>query len=342
MAQYQWSGAGGDDSWGTAGNWTNDTSPAASYTGRVLFATTDLGGTNVLEADRLIAGTANNLAQGLHVVTLSDERTLGHTTDLDGHTLTLNGGTLLVGKGGSNSLAVIRNGTLRLGDTIAASLHVGNKDAKTASGGLTNYSRLAFSGVFDAKALTDLLVGRQPVGNMALADGGVDGALDLTNAAIRSGSAGNSLYVAGNLGVGWSGGDTYDPGCIGYLMLPPSLTNINVGTAYIGFARDALGILDLGPGSSLSNFTVRGDFYLASNSGRGRILNLPAGVNWTIGSPSASKIMRVGTYEHDSKGSARRASTGELAVVSGRFTAYLKSLSVGVNYAGNAGNAYGS
>ena len=58
LAQYQWSGAGGNDSWGTAANWTNSAVPPTDLTGWVRFYRADLGQPNVADVSRRIAGPA--------------------------------------------------------------------------------------------------------------------------------------------------------------------------------------------------------------------------------------------------------------------------------------------
>lgn len=332
-AQIQWTGAGSDDSWGTAENWAAQTVPPTPYSGSIQFAIDDLGNTSRLDADRVIAGTEGKLTQGLHVNPASAPGGTGHTLELETHTLTLNGGSLQVGYNASNAVLTIRNGMLCLGDSTAIDLFVG---AGTLSSGFFPGNRLTLDDVvLDTTRTRTIAVGRSINGSRSW-----QGVLDLCHAVITAGGRPDTLALEGDLQVGSGYASQASPRTVGELLLPTSLRAIEVRDLYVGYERYNTGIIDFGAGSLLTNLTVRRNLYLSSGAGcgEGYLINQPAGIGVTVGTPAAPGSVRIAW--HDSWASNYDI-TGRLAVVEGRFTAHLSELIIGWHKGSNEGKPHG-
>lgn len=329
-AQHAWNGTGGDDSWGTAGNWTPSSVPATNYaSSKITFSITDLGNINVLETNRVITGTAGNTSHGLHYNINASDQSAAHTTDLNGFTLLLDGGTLQVGHNASNSVVVITNGTLQLGGATKTDVWIGR--LTTSSPSYTG-AVLTVHGTLNVSNVGYLVVGKNDYGNGRSAQG----ELYLQNTTIMNGGISNRLYLANWLSVGTSDGNGAGPGIIGILKLPASLTDVNVQDIRVGQGRDAFGELDFGSGSSLTNLIARRHFYLASDSGRAQILNLPTNIAISVGSVGSPGTLQIGHYQYGPAAS-RRTIVGNLAVTGGLFRAYFSTVVVGQHLGGNDG-----
>jgi len=329
---YVWSGAGGDDSWGTDANWEGDTAPAASFMGQASFSTNDAGGINTVEQNRTITGTLGSLTEGLFYNIGGGGTNLDHTTDLDGNTLVLNGGSLQVGYDTTNSSAIIQNGTLRLGETAATDIYVGV--AKGATVWRTN-NHLRVTGAIDAANLRNVRVGYNGYGNGP----GAHGRIDWSGATIRSGSDINTLRLSGDLDVCIGGGALVPRNYRGELLLPASLESLDVRDLRVGYDRSSLGTLDFGTGSALTNLAVRGDFRLSDASGRGEIVNLPENLDITVGTTGGASSMNIAWYHYSAYDV--NTTTATLAPVGGHFVGRLAELYVGFNYSGNTGDQTG-
>lgn len=331
VGQFVWSGAGVDDSWGTGENWEGVVAPSVEYNGSIVFTNAGWDTPNRIETDRRIYGTAQHAEFGLHYVIDSVDSATGapaaHTTDLANATLVLDGGQLLVGINRSNSAARILGGTLQVGDSARTDIRVGVNTEKLFLPGI---SRLQIEGVLNAYNLGNLDMGLHLPGNGDGKDGGV---VDFRQAAILSPEGTNTLTVNGNLAVAaGSGGPNTPSGTVtGRLYLPSTLESLHVkGDFLLGRERRRKGLLDFGGNSALTNFTVEGNFTVSSD-GNGIITNLPSGVSVTVGKPGVPKSMVVGWHRYDSKG----GSEAELILENGRFTAWLDSLTIGLQFHGN-------
>jgi len=326
-AQYQWSGAGGNDSWGTAANWTNNAAPPTNLTGWIRFYRADLGQPNMLDTNRSIAGPALSTACGLFY-NPNWSVTGTRTTDLNGTELILDGGSLQVGFNTSNSQAVIRNGTLRIGGAAATDIHVG---VNTLSSNLFGRSSLTFQGTLNLTNLSSLNVGRHTAGN---AWGNRGGTLTLSNATINSGLGPNSLKASGGIFVGANNGSPTEL-VLGRLFLPASLRNVDAGSVMLGYERYGSGMIDFGAGSQLTNFTCRGTLWYAYDAD-GYFVHMPTGITFRVGQPGVPADMWVACQQYS--GFYR---TGELSIVRGRFIGYLNSLYIGNMPSGNGPNTSG-
>lgn len=331
--QYQWSGAGADDSWGTAGNWTNNAVPPLVYTGAIVFTTTDLGGTNTLETGRTVAGAIGSLTRGLRYNIGAANTNLAHTTDLGGNTLALNGGTLQVGYDTNNSVVTIQNGTLQFGGVTQADVYVGVAALPISTSWQTG-NVLRVTAAIDATNLQSISVARNSYGNGPAAHG----RLDLSGAAIRSGADADALRLNGDLSVGYTpagapGLPRYNEG---FVLLPPSLKKLDVRDLRLGSGPSSYGTLDFGSGSALTNLTVRGNFGLSDNSGQGFVLNFPSNVVFTVGTNNGLSTMRIGFFTQTGAG-VQNNTTGSLALIKGQFIGRLGELTVGYNESGNVG-----
>ena len=325
FAQYQWTGTGADNSWGTSANWVSNDVPPVNFTGSILFKQSGRSKPNVLNASRTISGSAGSAAYGLFYNVNSPIAGI-HTTDLNSTTLTLKGGTLQVGYNTSNSHAVIKNGVLQLGDlSTRTDIYVGYNNVSSNLGGI---STLKIQATLNMTNIGSINVGRHVAGN---AYGNRGGTLDLSTASINSSLGPNSLYAPLGLFVGANSGSPTDV-TMGKLFLPPSLKNIDVGSLSLGYERNANGTIDFGIGSSLTNFICRGNLYLAYD-GYGQFINMPTGVTFQIGTPSSRASIYVGCHQYS--GTFR---TGVLSVVKGIFKGYLQNLYIGEMPTGNAPN----
>ena len=327
-AQYQWSGAGAGDSWGTAGNWTNNAVPPTNLTGWIRFRQAGWSTPNLLDAGRTIAGSAGSAANGLFYnvnVALSGV----HTTDLSGTELILDGGSLQVGYNTSNSHAVIRNGTLRIGGAVnRTDIQVG---VNTVSSNLSGTSSLIIQGNLNLTNLGVLAVGRHLPGN---AWGNRGGTLDLRGATVNSGLGANTIKAGTGIYVGANNGSPMAP-VVGRLLLPSTVRQIDAGTIVLGYERYGNGSIDFGAGSALTNLLCRGDLWLAHDAD-GQFINLPAGVAFQVGMPGIPASLYVANQQYS--GGFR---TGRLEVVNGRFTGYLNNLIIGRQPGGNSPNTSG-
>lgn len=325
---YEWTGAGGDDSWGTANNWTNNAVPAAVFTGRVAFVAADLGGTNKLETGRTVVGTVGSLTQGLRYNIGAANTNLTHTTDLDGNTLVLNGGSLQVGYGTNNSSVVIQNGTLQLGGLVAADVYVGVVVSSTS---WFTGNALRVTATINATNLQSIFVARNSSGN----DPAVHGHLDLSGATIRSGADADVLRLKGDLWVGYGGGALAGRYYKGTVLLPASLKSLDVRDLFVGHDRSSIGTLDFGSGSALTNLNVRGNFGLSDWTGQGFLLNLPSNIVFTVGTNSGLNTFVMAHMVNSSL--FQNTTTGTLVLTKGRFIGRLSDLTLGYNASGNPG-----
>jgi len=334
--QYQWSGgAGSDESWGTAANWTNSAVPPALFTGRIAFTNLDLGSTNVMESDRTISGPSMNASYGLiGNVNGPAGITLGHVIDLNGNVLTLNGGTVQVGRNASNSLVEIRNGTLKMGDSNRVDVYIGYMTVDKAC----SNARWVVSGTVNATNLGSIIISRNAIGNTTYTT--PQGVFDLSGATINRGATPNALYLFSDLMIGWNSGDTPGANPFGRLLLPASLRQLDVRDLILGYLRDGYGTLDFGSSSSLTGLTVRGNLSLARESARGQLVNLPPNVAIRVGSPGAPGVLHIGTYQYN-PAPTRQDIAFTWVPTGGTFNAYLSQLVVGRHFGGNAGTAYG-
>ena len=332
-AQVEWTGAGADDSWGTADNWATLTVPPTPYTGRILFTTNDLGNTSQLEADRTITGTASGISQGLHVNLTGATGDAGHNLDLNDKTLTLNGGSLQVGYNASNSVMLIHNGTLNLGGPLATDLFVGV--GNVPSGFFPGSALTIDTATLDTAKAGTMAIGRSINGSRSW-----QGLLDLRGATIRAGERPDTLALSGDLLVGTGYASQSSPRTIGQVLFPAALKSIEARDFFVGYDRNNTGIIDFGTTSQLTNLTVRRNFYLSCGAGSGEsyLQNMPTNVNITVGTANAPGV--VWLAQHDGWDAINHI-TGKLSVVSARFTAHLSDLSIGRHKGSNQGNPHG-
>lgn len=327
QTQFKWSGAGANDFWSTAANWTNLAAPPAVYNGLIVFGNEDAGNVSMLDQDRTINALyfTNNFAMNTFAP--------AHTLNLNGYTLTMANGDLRVGYNATNCKVAIQNGTLALGSGASANLIVGFQSGWTAA--MTG-SWLTVSGTLAANQVNNFWVARQTGGNTY----GTEALLDLSAATITGPLGVNRLKTDGLFCVGYSSGDCTSPtGNVGYLKLPAALTELDVGSFVLGAYRDSIGTIEVGAGSSLTSVTARGNLFLiSSDSGIGQFVNWPtSGVSWTVGSPGAPAFMRMGHFQYAGP-SGRYTITGRFAVANASFSGWLGTLCVGKHEGGNNGN----
>jgi hypothetical protein len=326
QTQFKWSGAGGNDFWNTAGNWTNLAAPPAFYSGLVVFGNEDVGNVSVLDQNRSVDALyfTNNFA--------TNTVAPSHTLNLNTYTLTVANGELRVGYNTTNCKVAVQNGTLALGSGTPANLVVGFQSG--ASQAMTG-SWLTVNGTLAANAVSNFLVARQTGGNQY----GTEALLDLSAASITGPLGPNRLYADGLFCVAYSSGGCMSPtGNVGYLKLPSSLIELNVGSFVLGAFRDSLGTIEMGGASSLTSVTARGSLFLiSSDSGIGKFENWPtSGVSWSVGSPAAPAFMRMGHFQHLGY-LGRNTITGSFSVANASFSGWLGTLCVGKNEGGNNG-----
>ncbi len=201
---WPWSGGGGDDAWGTAGNWLSNALPGDVDT--VLF-------TNV---DAVATGTVNNVVDanvvlaGLVYRSLAATPSSGHGTAIP-EGLRLTATNLTVGRANSTQSSVAEiSGAGELLVT-GGNVNVGNTNSSATQASILNLAALR---LFTATNLTDFYIGRDNrslaygilatanviqatslfVGNSGGAQNGIDGSyllLGQTNTLFL-----NNLYVA--------------------------------------------------------------------------------------------------------------------------------------------------
>jgi hypothetical protein len=227
-AQFQWSGAWADRSWATAGNWTNSAAPPALSSNRHLFASAGFGANN-MDQDRTLFGPSDSLTNGLHYRCPSVAG-LSHTTDLHGFTLKLDGGSLMVGQNSGTNSVVIANGTLQLGGSNRASLHVGYLDSSVTAV-FNNSNRLTVAATLESVRIGDLTAGYLVSGNSGRVPQGI---LDLTGATLTGPSGANSLKVEGAIRAGQSSTFGSTTSAWSQVLFPASLTSLEAGSLLVG------------------------------------------------------------------------------------------------------------
>jgi autotransporter-associated beta strand protein len=207
---WPWSGGGGDDAWGTAGNWLSNALPGDVDT--VLF-------TNL---DTVATGTVNNVVDSNYVLSALVYRPLaatpatGHGTAIpDGLRLTAT--NLTVGRANSTLSSVAElSGAGELLVT-GGSINVGNTNSTATQASILNLAALR---LFTATNLTDFYVGRD---NRSLAYG-----ILATNNVIQA----TSLHVA-NSGSAQNGATGNS-----YLLLGQTNT-LFLNNVYVGRAKSS-------------------------------------------------------------------------------------------------------
>ncbi len=333
QAQQRWNGAGGDDLWSNAGNWTNGTAPANPYNGTLIFGNEDAGNTHALDQNWVVRSLT--YSNGL-------PNRAAHTTDLGGNTLTISNGYLAagylngqntnhpVGTWLSNTVATITNGTLQLGTPGA----VANLYAGFAENGYTRISGTVFriAATVNATNLNNLYVGFQSYINYGYRV--YDELLDLRGAVVSSRGEADALILAGTLNVG-NGPYLYNGYGRGALLLPPELRKLEAGNIIVGAdgaGYDIYGKIDFGVGSQLRTVTATNAFRLGG-SGSGLLAHFPTGVTLTVGRPDAPGSLRVGAGVPFDQAGNRTV----LALSNGTLTAWLNDLRVGSALAYNYG-----
>jgi len=199
---------------------------------------------------------------------------------------------------------------------------------------MTNFAALTLTGNFTAY-LSELLIAN---GNV-YPDGACTGVLDLSQANVQIGDEPNKVKGLSLLQVG------YQTRAVGTLRLPSNITEISVGSLFLGQGsgyNKAQGFLDIGSNSQLNVLTATNGFYMSVKDGTGRIGyegvggfvdELPAGLAFTVGRPTANVPMQLAM----SRGGSAMPATGTLSVVNGSFLGYLSELQIGYNpaYYGN-------
>lgn len=218
-----WTGAGTTTSWATGANWSNSTGPNASQV--ALFGAggqipSPLVATNVLDANRTIAGLAYQPTTGNF-----------HVTDLNGFTLSVTGDLSSEYDSVNSGAAIVKNGALDVGQVDSlGSVSVGRR---TLGGG-------QYFGTLDLSAV-QTFAGHLDKMWIGVAEAGmVGGSLSLAQA---------NTFNVNSLRVGYSAIDTN----VG------AISTVTLGQSNTIFAEDVLiggrlsnGTVTMAPGATLA------------------------------------------------------------------------------------------
>lgn len=329
MAQVTWDGGSTPDhNWSTGGNWAGDAAPGNPYAGTLLFGNDGLG-TNVVGQN----WTVNSLIYSNSSLSGS------HVTDLGGNTLTIGNGQLCAGRSSSNTVVIIRNGTLQLGTAgTPADLYAGWENITVGGTPAMKGVSLTINSAINAVNLRHLAVTKDDDGGWPGA-GGCESVMDLSGASMTSDGVANKLKLSGNLTVGGPSGNWGAAGT-GTLKLPASLTEIDIGGSFVlgQGGTSGQGTIDFGAGSLLNKLTIAQDVSIGGLSGKGWLVNWPSGVAVKIGTSGTPVKMLLGNA---SGWEVPMGSYGVLTLTNGSFEAHLSQLRMGLADFANMSGAIG-
>jgi hypothetical protein len=205
-----------------------------------------------------------------------------------------------------------------------ASMFVAHGGGQFLATGALTVSNAAFTAY-----LSDWKIGGHFSSSTSIA--GSSGVVDLAYAsAVQVGDTPNTVKC----GMLWLGHSENNGA--GTLLLPPSVTSIEVGQLVVGGGKDK-GTLDLGLNSQLQSLTVTNGFFLAASTNGalfgsitaasdGAIRGFPAGVAIAFGTAAAPIPIAVGDcYQYGTGAKVGLTPSG------GTFSAYASLLKVGLN-----------
>lgn len=236
---YTWTDTSGDHQWTNSANWSPNSGYPKTATDDAIFNNTRIGNV-ILSTDITMQNFYISQAAGTNIYDIAAGKTLTLTGLYQAYVIA------------ATNFAVIRGGTLR----PRGALYVAYK---TTSGGVLHpRAKLTLTNtVFDTAAATAFYVGGD-----AHNGGTAVGELDARFAQVRYGATNDILKVP-TLGVGYGIG-------AGRLLLPTTITNIEVNSFYLGGYRNAgtNSFIDLGKEPQLKTLRVRdhvqvglGDFH---------------------------------------------------------------------------------